>query len=155
KDNGNGTFTSNAVRTFYSPLDLYLMGFYKPTEVPPFFLIQNPAIDKHQVNTENVTISGTKQTVTINDVIAAEGPRSPAADQAQKEFRIAFIFLTGVNEAVSDQQIAALNNIRNAYMTRFSILTGGRGIAQVFPEAMPVETTGTPTTLDGGAIRTS
>src|SRR6185503_6446017 len=155
KDNGNGTFTSNAVRTFYSPLDLYLMGFYKPEEVPPFFLIENPAIDKHQVNTENVTISGTRRAVSINDVIAAEGPRVPAADKAQKEFRIGFIFLTGVNEAVSDQQIAALNNIRNAYMTRFAILTGGRGIAQVYPEAMPVVKEGTPTVVDGGPIRTT
>ncbi|HVQ14302.1 MAG TPA: hypothetical protein VMS40_11960, partial [Vicinamibacterales bacterium] len=155
KDNSNGTFTSNTVRTFYSPLDLYLMGFYKPEEVAPFFVIQNPAIDKTQVNEENVTIGGTKQAVTVNDIIAAEGARVPAADQAQKDFRIGFVLLTGVNEAVSDQQVAALNNIRNAFMTRFSIMTGGRGIAQVYPEAMPLVSEGTPTIVNGGEIRTT
>ena len=73
RDNGNGTYTSVGTRTFFSPLDLYLMGFYKPEEVPPITLIDNPAIDKTQLPQLNVTISGTPRTVNINDIIAAEG----------------------------------------------------------------------------------
>jgi len=153
QDNGDGTFTSVGTFTFFSPLDLYLMGMYKPEEVPPFFLIDNPNIDKTQSPQENITISGTKQTMTIDDIIAAEGPRVPAADQSQKDFRFAFVLLTGPNESVTDAQILALNNIRNAFMTRFAILTGGRGIAQAFPEALPTESTGAPTEVVGGNVR--
>ena len=39
--NGNGTFTSIAAGKYYSPLDLYLMGFYDKTQVPPMLLIEN------------------------------------------------------------------------------------------------------------------
>ena len=43
--NGDGSFTSTAVRQFYHPLDLYLAGFYGIDEVPPFTLLNNPTID--------------------------------------------------------------------------------------------------------------
>lgn len=153
KDNGDGSFSAIGVRKFFSPLDLYLMGFYKPEEVPPFFLIENPAIDKAQLPKENVTVTGSKRLVTIDDIIAAEGPRVPAAGDAQKDFRVGFILLTGPGEPVSDAQIAALNHVRNAFMTRFAILTAGRATAQVYPEALPVETVGTPTVIGGGELR--
>ena len=155
-DNGDGSFTAEGIRKFYSPLDLYLAGFYKPEEVPPFFLINNTAIDKTQLPQDNVTVTGTKQIVSVNDIIAAEGPRVPAADQSQKEFRVAFILLTGPGSTVSDAQITAINNVRNAFTTRFSILTGGRGVVHVYPEAMPTATAGTPTqVVTTGTVRTT
>lgn len=153
KDNGDGTFTSVGIRKFFSPLDLYLMGFYRKEEVPPFFLIDNPAIDKTQLPQENVTITGTRREVTIDDIIAVEGERVPAADQSQKEFRIAFVLLVGPNQTPSDAQILAMNNIRSAFMTRFAIMTGGRAVAHVYPEALPTEQQGTPTTVSGGELR--
>lgn len=155
KDNGDGTFTSVGVERFFSPLDLYLMGYYKPEEVPPFYLIENSAIDKRQLPQENVTVSGTKRQITIDDIVAAEGPRVPSADEAQHDYRFAFILLTGQNETVTDKQILALNNIRKEFMTRYAILTGGRGVAQVFPEALPTESAGTPDEVAGGPIRTT
>lgn len=155
RDNGNGTYTSVGTRTFFSPLDLYLMGFYKASEVPNFTLIDNPQIDKTQTPQENVTVTGTPRTISINDIIAAEGPRVPDASTSQKEFRLGFIFLVGPNQEVTDAQILAINNIRNAYMTRFAILTGGRALAQSYPEAMPVGSTGTPGTVSGGDVRTT
>jgi len=155
RDNGNGTYTSVGIGTFFSPLDLYLMGFYKPSEVPNFTLIDNPQIDKTQLPQENVTVTGTPRTISINDIIAAEGPRVPDAGVSQKEFRLGFVFLVGPNQQVTDAQILAINNIRNAFMTRFAILTGGRAVAQAYPEAMPVETPGTPGTVSGGGVRTT
>lgn len=153
RDNGDGSFTSVGINTFYSPLDLYLMGFYSADEVPPFFLIENNTIDKTQLPQENVTINGVKQLLSIDDVIAAEGPRIPSAHDAQKTFRFAFVFLVGQDQVVSDAQILALNNIRKAFMTRFAILTGGRGIAQIYPQALPVAHVGTPGSVSGGALR--
>ncbi|MFI0416317.1 MAG: CARDB domain-containing protein [Candidatus Thiodiazotropha sp.] len=155
KDNGDGTFTSVGVKRFFSPLDLYLMGYYKQEEVPPFYLIENPDIDKTALPEENVTISGARRDITIDDIIAAEGPRIPSADEAQHDFRFAFVLLTGQGETVTEDQILALNHIRREFMTRYAILTGGRGIAQVYPEALPTETIGAPDEVTGGPIRTT
>ncbi|MBI5026926.1 MAG: hypothetical protein HZC12_09445 [Nitrospirae bacterium] len=43
QDNGNGTFTSIAAQKYYSPLDLYLMGFNDRSQVPPMLLIEKKA----------------------------------------------------------------------------------------------------------------
>ncbi len=153
KDNGDGTFSARGVRTFFSPLDLYLMGMNMPAEVPPITLIDSADLSRFSLPQENITIAGTARTVTIDDIIAAEGARVPAAADAQKQFRFGFVLLTGPNEQVTDAQIVALNNIRKAFMTRFAILTGGRAVAHIYPEAKPVATTGTPTTVSGGAPR--
>lgn len=153
QDNGDGTFTALATRKFYSPLDLYLMGIYAPEEVPPFYLIDNSALDKTRITQTNEVVSGTKRTVTINDIIAQEGVRVPSAANAQKEFRFAFILLTGAGEEVPQETLTKINNVRKAFMTRFAILTGGRAIAQVYPEAMPANTVNTATEITGGALR--
>ena len=134
QDNGNGTFTSVGSRQFYSPLDLYLMGMMKKEEVPPFFVIDSPAIDKKRLPENGVTVSGARRNFTIDDVIAAEGPRSPDADHAQKEFRLGFVLLTRPGDTVTDEQLAGLNAVRNAVATRLSVLTGGRALAQSYLE---------------------
>jgi hypothetical protein len=59
QDNGNGTFTSIGAHKYYSPLDLYLMGFYDKSQVPPMLLIENPAIDPTRLPEVGVTIEGT------------------------------------------------------------------------------------------------
>jgi hypothetical protein len=86
KDNGNGTFTSTAKQSGYSPLDLYLMGMIPKEQVPPMLLIDNPAIDKTQLPHLGDTISGTAKTVTIDDIIADEGACVPDAASSQKKF---------------------------------------------------------------------
>ncbi len=153
RDNADGTFTAANTRTFYSPLDLYLAGLFGPEQVPPFELIENPAVDKTQLPQRGATISGTSRLVSVDDVIAIEGPRIPAAAQAQKEFRAAFILLTRPGIEVEAAQIAALNNFREGLLARFSALTGGQALMQVFPEARLDIGTGTPDPVDGGGIR--
>ncbi len=134
QDNGNGTFTSVASRQFFSPLDLYLMGMLKKEEVPPFFVIDSPGVDKTRLPENGVTISGTRRNLTIDDVIAAEGPRIPDAEHAQKEFRLGFVLLTRPGETVPDEQLAALNSVRTAIATRLAVLSGGRALVQSYLE---------------------
>lgn len=153
RDNGDGTFTAVGTMTFYSPLDLYLMGLYRPDEVPPMTLIQNPGVDSTGLPEQGATVAGTARTVTIKDIIAAEGPRIPDAEHSQKHFRMAFLLLTGPGEKVSDQTILGLNNVRQAFMTRFSVLTAGRAEAEIYPEAAPVYQAGSPSTVSGGDLR--
>ncbi|TAN41053.1 MAG: hypothetical protein EPN25_05690 [Nitrospirae bacterium] len=130
QDNGNGTFTSVRARKYYSPLDLYLMGFIDKSQVPPMLLIDNPDIDPKRVSQVGVTISGTPRYITIDDIIAAEGERVPGPAEAQKTFKTAFIFITEQGTFTGDE-IYGLENVRNGWLTRYSVLTDGAGLVQV------------------------
>jgi hypothetical protein len=87
QDNGNGTFTSIGAGKYYSPLDLYLMGFYNKSQVPPMLLIDNPSIDPARMPEIGVTINGTARYITIDGIIAAEGARIPVPSDSQKIFK--------------------------------------------------------------------
>jgi hypothetical protein len=133
QDNGNGTFTSTGATKYYSLLDLYLMGFYDKSRVPPMLLIENPSIDPSRLPEPGVTVSGTPRYVTINDIIVAEGERVPNASASQKVFRAAFIFITTPG-TFTGNELQGIENIRNAWAGRFSALTSGKGsIAGVAP----------------------
>ncbi len=149
RDNGDGTFTAGAVLKFWSPLDLYLAGFYTPQQVPPFFYIDSPGTDPTQLSRSGAAVTGTKRTVTVDDVIAAEGPRIPAAGDSQKRFRAAILVVTRPGETVTAAQIAGLNRMRREIETRFSALTGGQGLLEVAPQAVS-GTPGAPAPLPGG-----
>ena len=155
-DNGNGTFTSRPDRQFFSPLDLYLMGMLKREEVPPFFLIRNPEVQAGRLPEPGVTISGTRQDITIDQIVAAEGARQPDADRAQKQFRLGFVLLTRPGQTPTDAEIQSVAAVREAFETRLAALTGGRAIAQAFlePNQLAVGTAptiGDPVLRGGGA----
>ncbi|MDX1997340.1 MAG: CARDB domain-containing protein, partial [Thermoanaerobaculia bacterium] len=153
RPNGDGTFTANAVRSFFSPLDLYLAGLYGADEVPPMTLLVNPAVDGAQLPQQGARVTATARTVELDDVVAAMGPRVPSAAEAQKTFRLAFILLTRPGLGVNDAQVAALNHLRDGFYQRFPALTGGRGIAQVYPEARIENGPGTVDPVTGGPLR--
>lgn len=159
RNNGDGTFTSVSEDKFFSPLDLYLAGFYRADEVPPMLLIDNPAVDPiiapwKSLLLHGPTISGTARTVTIDDIIAAEGPRIPAAAEAQKDFRFAFVLIAGPGETVTQDQITAIDRVRRAFVDRFALWTGGRGTANAFVQALPDNGVSAPGTVEGGDPRT-
>jgi Squalene-hopene cyclase C-terminal domain/CARDB/FlgD Ig-like domain/Prenyltransferase and squalene oxidase repeat len=132
KDNGNGTFTSTAVRKYYSPLDLYVMGMIDKSKVPPTLLIDNPAIDPTKMPEIGDTINGTARYVNVDDIIAVQdqGERVPNAKDSQKQFKVAFIYVVSPGTFKFDD-LPGIENVRNAYLTRFSILTDGKGLVQV------------------------
>jgi len=75
-DNGNGTFTAKPVdpdRLGYSNLTLYLMGLISKSEVGPIKLIISDR-DESTFGPE-YTISGTLKTISIQQIIDAEGER--------------------------------------------------------------------------------
>ena len=67
----------------YSSLDQYLMGMRAPGEVAESFFVKGTGIGRGNSPTPGISIFGTQQTITIDDIIAAEGPRSPAYPLAQ------------------------------------------------------------------------
>ncbi|MEA5113120.1 MAG: CARDB domain-containing protein [Geobacteraceae bacterium] len=149
-DNGNDTFTSIAVTKYYSPLDLYLMGMIDKSKVPPMLLIDNPAIDPQRMPEMGATISGTSRLVTIEDIIAAVGERVPSAADSKKSFKTAFIFVTTPG-TFTGKELTGIENIRNGFVTRYSILTDGKGLVQVAAtprENLPVNPGVTQPVLD-------
>ncbi len=152
QDNGDGTFTSIAVRRFYSPLDLYLAGFYDASEVPPFVVITSPGSDPAALPQLGTSVTGTGRMVSVDQIVAADGPRVPPAAQAQHAFKAAFIYLIRPGDTATNAQLAALATVRNEWMTHFSVLTGGRGTFEVTSAPLPTAP-GTPTPVSGGPLR--
>lgn len=153
RETSDGSFTARAVERFYSPLDLYLAGFFDETEVAPFVLIENPAVDPAQLPSAGATVSGVARTVTIDDVVAHEGPRVPAAASAQRDFRAAFVLLKRPEDPLFNEDVVVLDRLRRELANRFSILTGGRATLRVLPPAVSQGQPGEPTTGGGGGVR--
>ncbi len=142
QDNGDGTgpftsiepdnHTTSGIGRIYSPLDLYLMGFIDKTQVPPMLLIENAAIDKTQLTKVGDTISGTATTVTIDQIIAAMGERNPTAAQTSKTLRTGFIYAV-TQGTYNSVDLLGIEAIQKAMMTRFMVLTDGKGAMDVAP----------------------
>lgn len=128
---GGGAFrTVNAV-TRYSRLDQYLMGLVAPADVPPFFYVEAPTnIVPGRDRTSNpeigVTFNGTRRDVLIQDVIDVMGPRVPAAADAPKQWRQAWIYLTARGSAGRPEDIARIETWRAAWEPFFQQATDGR-----------------------------
>src|SRR6266496_6302768 len=127
--NGDGTYTAVRVRDIYSPLDRYLMGLLDSARLPPFTLLRNPAVDFTQLPVEGAVVVGTPETVTVDQVIAAEGPRSPGFALSQKVFRVGFIFLTQKTVDPTPEDLDAVERVRQAFAAQFFALTHGVAIA--------------------------
>jgi hypothetical protein len=132
RDNGDGTFTTTATWLGFSPLDEYLMGLRRASRVPPFFYVSGSGLDPEAGPDTGVTIEGQRIDVTIDQVIAAEGPRVPAAARAQKETRVAFALLGREGQPPSATSIEKVNRYRLRLESFFNEETGGSGSIDTF-----------------------
>jgi hypothetical protein len=132
QDLGAGRFQTTAAAVRYSPLDQYLMGLRASSEVPAFFYVKDPSgttdTSKGRDPQVGVTFSGTRRDVSVGDVIAALGPRSPAVGAARTSIRQAFV-LVGVGAAPTDADVAKLEATRSAFIPFYSAGTDSRGHA--------------------------
>ncbi|MCI0338064.1 MAG: hypothetical protein L0226_10830, partial [Acidobacteria bacterium] len=124
RENGNGTFTSVGMNDGYSRLDHYLIGLRPASDVADTFLIANPTTTggrNRMSDTEvNRTIGGTKQTVTIDQIVQANGARSPDSSTAQKSFRCAVILLVREGTQPSAAALTKIARYRLAWESYFS-----------------------------------
>ena len=133
EDLGGGRFRTIAAGVRYGPLDQYLMGLRAAEEVPPFFVVRSPSetasTDRGRDPEPNVTFSGTRRDVTIAEVIAAEGPRSPAFGEAPRTVRQAFIYVA-VGGPAPEVDLERVERIRAAWAAFYARSTDGRGAAE-------------------------
>ena len=115
----------------YSLLDQYAMGLVDKTQVPGFLYVENPTnVSPPRAATSNpevgVTFSGTRRTVTIDDVIAVHGQRAPSAADSPRVYRQAFIYVVSAGGTVDPAAIEKLDRIRVAWDQFFSAATDSR-----------------------------
>ncbi len=129
EDLGGGLFKTGPASQRYGPLDQYLMGLRTSAEVPPFFVIRDAVLDGVQsaerAPQSNVDIKGVKKDVTIADVIAAMGPRSPAPAPNPPPWRVAFLYVTQ-GDPGDAAGIALVDRIRSQFEAYFLLSTEGR-----------------------------
>ncbi len=139
-DNGNGTFTSNELTIRYSPLDQYAMGLRPADEVPNFFFIRSPTPSNPCGTSDpergracspatGVTVSGTRQNVSISQITAIEGPRSPGFTGVNPTtvWHQAFILLVKAGTTPSSTEMRKIGTIRSAWIPYFANAVGESG----------------------------
>ena len=127
RDNGNGSFThldGFYVGDGHSWLDLYMMGLADASEVPDMFILRNlkPVNDRNQQR----VYTGDKEIVTIQQVVAAEGPRVPSVAEAQKDFNAAFVYLLEPGQTPDPDLLRLHAEYRDQVIEHWSHVTGGR-----------------------------
>ena len=129
KDNGDGTFTQLASGTMnpasgFSYLELYLMGFLPASKVPDFFILRNQQNVGRTPDGQNI-VKAEKVTITIQDVIAHNGPRVPSYENSPKALNTAIVAVTLHGRQPSRAMLAQLEGIGAAWIGYWSKVTGG------------------------------
>ena len=138
QDNTDGTYTQldddyYVPATGYSYLDLYLMGLAAPDEVPDFFILRNlSAAGKDRDGRPLFKADRTK--VTIQDVIAAEGPRLPDVDHSQKQFNTGIVVVVEHGNKPSRELVERANGIRERWIDYWATTTGHRSTMTANPK---------------------
>jgi hypothetical protein len=126
------TFTAAAYSPFgYSWLDLYLMGLAAPEEVPDLYVIDgaNPPLGVAYHPPSNITVTGSRRDIKLQQVIDAMGPRVPSASASRRAFRIAFVLVFDASRSI-DADLARLEQIRAEFADLFWRATGRRASVQ-------------------------
>lgn len=133
-DNADGTWTVDlAAPATYSDLDLYLMGLVGPEDVGPQTVLLVDDAEQSRVaraaastpeafaeayeegSGQATTVTGTPVAFTVDDIIAAEGPRVPAVADSPKSFRMAFLVLVLSDDDASDAVLAEIDTVRQTF----------------------------------------
>jgi len=116
---------------YYSELDEYLFGLRTANEVKDFFYISSPANDAPIARSQGIPIQGASATgtyvpVTVDDIIAAEGARTPLETDEEHDLRQGFIFLIKQGTIPTQQQLDKLAGFRRAWEPYFERSGDGR-----------------------------
>jgi hypothetical protein len=126
REDGGDRFTAVDATERFSPLDQYAMGLIPAADVPPFYHVDG-CLDRTAAPQIGAQIQGRRIDVTIDQVIAAEGPREPAANKSPHTFNMAFILVAQAGQFPSEASIAKVDRIRAAWEPYFAQATDGNG----------------------------
>lgn len=126
REDGGGRFTSIAATMRYSPLDQYIMGLIPASDVPLFYYV-DPCANRAAAPEVGGGAQGQRMDVSVQQVIAAEGARVPAADKAPHDFKMAFILVAPAGTEPNPAAIEKVDRIRAAWEPYFAQATDGNG----------------------------
>ena len=116
----------------YSYLDLYLMGLIAAAEVPDFYIVR-PLVRIGTDANGRPIFKGQRMRITIQDVIAAEGPRLPDVNHSQRHFNTGIVVIVEHGRTPSAELINRANGIRQQWIDYWAITTGHRSSMTVDP----------------------
>ncbi len=122
-------FLTSATVQGYSPLDQYLMGFRAPEEVPPTFLVTGSGYAAVTAPRVGVSFDGNRRDVAVDEIISAEGRRTPDYTVAQRRFRFAFILVTHAGQVPPADQIAKVDGFRGPFEEFYAKAASNRAVA--------------------------
>src|SRR6185503_16235105 len=101
---------------------------------PPTFYVESPvvtdptslAVNRESAPRSSVSMNGTRRDVTVAQVVAAMGARSPAAGSGPTRHRQAWIYVSSAGRAADPAAIAKLETFRRTFEDFFASATGGR-----------------------------
>ncbi|MGA8271983.1 MAG: hypothetical protein WB919_10540 [Candidatus Sulfotelmatobacter sp.] len=138
QDNFDGTYTQldddyYVPATGFSYLDLYLMGLISAAEVPDFFMLKNLAPAGEDANGHPI-FKADRTKVTIQDVIAVEGPRLPDVDHSQKQFNTGMVVVVEHGQKPSPELVERVTGIRRRWIDYWETTTGHRASMTANPQ---------------------
>ena len=110
----------------FSWLDLYLMGLATADEVPDMFILQNLQETGRTVGRGPYTAEK-KEIVTMEQIVAAIGPRNPPPERAPKVFNIGFVYFLLPGQEPDPELLRELVRYRDRALEHWRHVTGGRG----------------------------
>jgi all-beta uncharacterized protein len=119
-----GTYQLNTPRFGFSRVEMYFLGLAAANEVGPITFV----------------VDNARQSITIDQITAANGPRTPAYGGQMRVYRVPTFVVRRKGEAVADVSLQQLQNLLSRWQSRFWRETGGRARANL--------------TLDGGCSYT-
>jgi uncharacterized protein (TIGR03437 family) len=160
QDNGPGAsprFQTVATVEGFSPLDQYLMGFRPPEEVPDTFLVTNATGRRTSgLPQTGITLDGTRRDIRVDEIIAAEGRRTPDHTVAQRKFRFAFIVVTPDGQDPTPEQLQQLETYRAEFERFYARVTSNSASADTaLRKALRVSTWPAAGVLQAGRARAS
>jgi hypothetical protein len=128
----------------FNDLELYLMGLLPPEAVSPWFLVDVPRdarctidgvsdqpcpspAERSSYGFRTITVPGKRVDITIEDVIAADGPRRPAFGEAPTEFGVSFLLIKAPEEQLNPAQLDSINEIVLTSVALWTQVTRGHG----------------------------
>lgn len=125
-------FATTGAVEHYGAFDQYLMGLRSPDEVPASFVVLNPSVGlpAGTLPATGIRFNGTRQDITVQMIVAAEGKRVPDSTVSQKRFNYAFALLIPAGTQPSTSDLAKIDQIRPAWENYFGPAVDNRGSAR-------------------------
>lgn len=123
--------------TQFSPLDRYLMGAVGPSEVPPFLLLTEATFDADDCRGQPIGPESPPHTcgtvrahanavrVSIDDIIAVEGPREPGASSGATSMSVLAVVLETGGPALELETCTELSAAVTARLAEFETASSG------------------------------